>query len=149
MCEVILPLSITPDPNGESGVWDAPPRKCVPLLKCLLCQRYFTDALYILCKDCDLQRSIGDNLECETREDNRGTQRCRKRKVPTPTNALPGSADKVAILQQRYAEGCELWHPLDATLDNVCIDYKKHLRDKIKSVIRVDAKADMETPIED
>jgi hypothetical protein len=34
--------------------------------------------------------------------------------LPLPTDALPGSPKKVAILEQRAAAGQALWHPLDA-----------------------------------
>lgn len=34
-----------------------------------------------------------------------------------PTSALPGSAEKVAILEQRARLGVSLWHPLDAPMD--------------------------------
>lgn len=32
-----------------------------------------------------------------------------------PTDALPGSPEKVAILEERARQGQDLWHPLDAT----------------------------------
>jgi hypothetical protein len=34
-----------------------------------------------------------------------------------PTDALPGTPEKVAILELRAKLRQELWHPLDATLD--------------------------------
>lgn len=34
-----------------------------------------------------------------------------------PTAALPGTAEKVAILEQRARLGVSLWHPLDAPMD--------------------------------
>ena len=38
--------------------------------------------------------------------------------LPTePTSALPGSAEKVAILEARAARGESLWHPHDAPMD--------------------------------
>ncbi len=36
---------------------------------------------------------------------------------PFPTTALPGSPEKIAILQQRASQGFALWHPDDAPLD--------------------------------
>lgn len=36
--------------------------------------------------------------------------------LPTPTRALPGSAEKVAVLEARAALGQLLWHPADASL---------------------------------
>jgi len=35
---------------------------------------------------------------------------------PAPTNALPGSPEKVRILAERARLGVSLWHQLDATL---------------------------------
>ena len=37
--------------------------------------------------------------------------------LPTPTDAVPGSAEKVAVLAERARRGQALWHPLDAPLD--------------------------------
>ncbi|HEY1376691.1 MAG TPA: hypothetical protein VGF55_07845 [Gemmataceae bacterium] len=34
-----------------------------------------------------------------------------------PTEALPGSPEKIAILEERARQRQELWHPQDATLD--------------------------------
>ncbi len=34
---------------------------------------------------------------------------------PTPTQHLPGTAEKVAILEERCRLGFQLWHPLDAS----------------------------------
>jgi hypothetical protein len=36
---------------------------------------------------------------------------------PEPTNALPGSPEKVAILESRARRGVSLWHPKDAPMD--------------------------------
>lgn len=33
--------------------------------------------------------------------------------VPEPTNAMPGSLEKVEILARRYLAGQQLWHPED------------------------------------
>jgi hypothetical protein len=34
-----------------------------------------------------------------------------------PTSALPGSPEKVTVLEQRARLGVSLWHPLDAPMD--------------------------------
>ena len=41
---------------------------------------------------------------------------CRSRNClpPSPTNALPGSPEKVRVLAERVRLGVALWHPLDA-----------------------------------
>jgi len=36
---------------------------------------------------------------------------------PFPTNAAPGSPEKIVVLTQRLEQGFDLWHPNDATLD--------------------------------
>jgi hypothetical protein len=38
---------------------------------------------------------------------------------PQPTRALPGSPEKVAVLEQRARKRQSLWHPLDASLDRI------------------------------
>jgi hypothetical protein len=35
-----------------------------------------------------------------------------------PTNALPGTPEKIAVLIERARLGLALWHPLDATLES-------------------------------
>jgi hypothetical protein len=34
---------------------------------------------------------------------------------PEPTEALPGTAEKVVVLEERARRGLALWHPGDAT----------------------------------
>jgi hypothetical protein len=36
---------------------------------------------------------------------------------PEPTAALPGSPEKVAVLEERARLGLALWHPADAPMD--------------------------------
>jgi hypothetical protein len=38
-----------------------------------------------------------------------------------PTGALPGTPEKVAILEQRARLGVSLWHPLDAALGRAIV----------------------------
>jgi hypothetical protein len=55
------------------------------------------------------------------------TSRCARRGVrdfygrgrlpPFPTDALPGTPEKIAVLAWRASEGLALWHPDDALLD--------------------------------
>jgi len=37
-------------------------------------------------------------------------------RLPEPTSALPGTPEKVAVLELRARLGQQLWHPLDARL---------------------------------
>jgi len=38
--------------------------------------------------------------------------------LPEPTQAPPGSAEKIAVLRARLAAGLELWHPDDLVIDS-------------------------------
>ena len=38
-------------------------------------------------------------------------------RLPEPTCALPGTPEKVAVLEERARRGLSLWHPLDADLE--------------------------------
>lgn len=49
-------------------------------------------------------------------------------KVPTPTSARPGSAEKIRVLEERAARGEQLWHPLDAVGDVESLALGVHLR---------------------
>lgn len=42
--------------------------------------------------------------------------RGRDRGLAEPTDAMPGSPAKLAVLEQRATAGQRLWHPLDARL---------------------------------
>jgi hypothetical protein len=44
-------------------------------------------------------------------------KRQKGRRLPNPTNALPGTAEKVAVLAARFRSGQRLWHPRDARLE--------------------------------
>ena len=46
-----------------------------------------------------------------------GNFTCRSEHLPQPTGALPGSAEKVTVLESRACLGQALWHPLDAPMD--------------------------------
>lgn len=36
-----------------------------------------------------------------------------RRRLPSPTDAIPGTPEKVAVLEARAARGEQLWHPND------------------------------------
>jgi hypothetical protein len=42
-----------------------------------------------------------------------------KRALPEPTRALPGTLEKIAVLEDRATRGVHLWHPDDATWKDV------------------------------
>jgi hypothetical protein len=41
------------------------------------------------------------------------------RPLPPPTDALPGTCDKAAVLEWRHQNGYALWHPDDATITDL------------------------------
>jgi len=43
----------------------------------------------------------------------------RGQRLPVPTSALPGSPEKVAVLEERVARGEMLFHPADARVDGL------------------------------
>ena len=43
----------------------------------------------------------------------------RSKLPPCPTRALPGTPEKVAVLEERARQGVSLWHPLDAQFDTI------------------------------
>jgi hypothetical protein len=45
-----------------------------------------------------------------------GNANHRSKVPPEPTSALPGTPEKVAVLEERARLGYSLWHPLDARL---------------------------------
>lgn len=56
--------------------------------------------------------TLAEHIEHETR---RWLSRLQLRMPKHPTNARPGSDEKIAVFQQRIADGEELWHPDDVT----------------------------------
>jgi hypothetical protein len=53
---------------------------------------------------------------------------------PTPTRALPGTPEKVAVLRERARLGQSLWHPLDAVLDSTAETVSEELVDALLEV---------------
>jgi hypothetical protein len=46
-----------------------------------------------------------------------GLGNCGRQLPATHTYARPGTAEKIAVLADRAASDCALWHPLDAPMD--------------------------------
>lgn len=69
-----------------------------------------------LCWTCYHQPGIRAEYASESKYARRGVRdQSGAKKTPEPTDALPGTAEKVAVLRQRAARGEQLWHPLDRT----------------------------------
>ena len=45
--------------------------------------------------------------------------------MPEPTDALPGTPEKVLVLEERARRGQCLWHPLDARLDRSAVPVRE------------------------
>jgi hypothetical protein len=72
-----------------------------------------------LCWTCYYTPGVRDLYPSTSKFARRGVGNfCGRGALPhAPTAALPGSPEKVAVLQERARMRQELWHPLDATAD--------------------------------
>ena len=70
-----------------------------------------------LCWSCYYAPGVRDLYPSTSKFARRGVANfCGKAAKPAgPTEALPGTPEKVAILEERARLGQELWHPADAT----------------------------------
>ncbi len=102
--------------------------------KCIDCQKDTSDLFNSLCRNCLLIKVVRQALsERSNKRDNLtpllGQLRGSKR-TPVPTKALPGTSEKIEVLRERVEHGFYLWHPKDATLDDMTFDYKTLMRRK-------------------
>jgi hypothetical protein len=69
-----------------------------------------------LCWSCYYTPGVRDLYPSTSKFGRRGVGNVNRRTTlpPFSTPALPGTAEKVAILEQRAHLGVSLWHPLDA-----------------------------------
>jgi hypothetical protein len=72
-----------------------------------------------LCYRCYHNNRIRNQYPVERNTNNTFPGSKTPRKEGQPTRALPGSAEKVAILEERVLRGEALWHPQDAVSDDV------------------------------
>jgi hypothetical protein len=71
-----------------------------------------------LCWSCYYTPGVRDLYPSTSKFARRGVGNfCGKALPCEPTAALPGSQEKVAVLEQRAKMQQELWHPLDATIE--------------------------------
>jgi hypothetical protein len=85
---------------------------------CRHCQKVKSNRPRGLCWSCYYTPGVRDLYPSTSKFARRGVADFNGRaKMPEPTNALPGSAEKVRVLQERAQLGQQLWHPLDAKLD--------------------------------
>jgi hypothetical protein len=82
---------------------------------CRHCQRKRAIRARGLCRNCYRFPHVRQLYPVTSRSARRGTKPPeRPRQLPTPTQAVPGSAYKISVLRERLSLGLELWHPEDA-----------------------------------
>jgi len=86
---------------------------------CRHCQKAPASRPRRLCWSCYYRPGVRERYPSTSKFARQGlglVQRCRP--LPAgPTAALPGSPEKITVLEQRALLGLELWHPDDAILD--------------------------------
>jgi hypothetical protein len=88
-------------------------------MMCRHCQRVKSNRPRGLCWSCYYTPGVREMFPSTSKFARRGVADFNGRIVlpSAPTSALPGSAEKVAVLEERARLGQSLWHPLDAALD--------------------------------
>jgi hypothetical protein len=86
---------------------------------CRHCQKVKSNRPRGLCWSCYYTPGVRDLYPSTSKFARRGVQDFNgKTRLPAePTNALPGTPEKVAVLEMRARLGVSLWHPLDARLE--------------------------------
>jgi hypothetical protein len=86
---------------------------------CRHCQRVQSNRPRGLCWSCYYTPGVRELYPSTSKFARRGVGdfNGQSRLPAQPTRALPGSPEKVAILEERARLGLSLWHPLDAPMD--------------------------------
>lgn len=86
---------------------------------CRHCQKVKSNRPRGLCWTCYYTPGVRDLYPSTSKYGRRGFGNFnrRLRLPPFPTNALPGTPEKVAVLQERAQLGVSLWHPFDNSAD--------------------------------
>jgi hypothetical protein len=86
---------------------------------CRHCNRAPVNRPRGLCWSCYYSPGVREQYPSTSKFARRGIGDFNGRAAPAalPTGALPGTPEKVAILEARAQTRQSLWHPLDATLD--------------------------------
>jgi hypothetical protein len=86
---------------------------------CRHCGRVKANRPRGLCWSCYYQPGLRERYPSTSKYAHRGVNDFAGWAVepPEPTNALPGSPEKVDILERRARMGLSLWHPNDAPMD--------------------------------
>jgi hypothetical protein len=83
---------------------------------CRHCQKTKSNRPRGLCWSCYYTPGVRDQYPSTSKYARRGISdfNGRIRLPDEPTDALPGTPEKVAVLEERARQGVSLWHPLDA-----------------------------------
>src|SRR5579871_4313054 len=86
---------------------------------CRHCQRVQSNRPRGLCWSCYYTPGVRDLYPSTSKFARRGVGggNAKVAQPPEPTQAVPGSAEKVAILEERARLRLSLWHPADAPMD--------------------------------
>jgi hypothetical protein len=86
---------------------------------CRHCQKVKSNRPRGLCWSCYYTPGVREQYPSTSKFARRGVSDFNGRtRLPEPTDALPGTPEKVAVLMERARRGLSLWHPDDATLAN-------------------------------
>jgi len=89
-------------------------------MMCRHCQRVKSNRPRGLCWSCYYTPGVREKFPSTSKFARRGISDFNGRaRLPEPTNALPGTEEKVRVLEQRAQLGQALWHALDAKLEAV------------------------------
>lgn len=85
---------------------------------CRHCQKVKSNRPRGLCWSCYYAPGVRERFPSTSKFARRGVGNFNRRSKlpPYPTDALPGTVQKVAALEERARLGVSLWHPLDATV---------------------------------
>ena len=87
---------------------------------CRHCQRVKSNRPRGLCWSCYYSPGVRERYPSTSKFAQRGVSDFNGRApLPVPTRALPGTPEKVIVMEERARMGQALWHPLDATLETV------------------------------
>jgi hypothetical protein len=86
---------------------------------CRHCQKVRSNRPRGLCWSCYYRPGVRDQYPSTSKYARRGVSDFNGKTAlaAEPTDALPGTPEKVAVLMERARLGLSLWHPRDATLE--------------------------------
>ncbi len=90
---------------------------------CRHCQKVKSNRPRGLCWSCYYTPGVREQYPSTSKFAQRGVDDFNGRAPlpPTPTSALPGTPEKVAVLMERARLKQALWHPLDARLEDAAL----------------------------